>query len=52
MDLFSYINFFFREMRCETNLNEVPALVMPNLKQRQTKLSAVRMYDGFFKLFP
>jgi hypothetical protein len=52
MDLFSYINFFFREVHCETSLNEVPALVMPNLKQKQTKLSAVRMYDGFFKLFP
>jgi hypothetical protein len=52
MDMFSYINFFFREIHSEISLNEVPAVVLPNLKQKHTKLSSVRMYDGFFKLFP
>ncbi len=52
MDLFTYINYFLRETHSETNLNEVPAVVLPNLKQKQAPLSKVRMYDGFFKLFP
>lgn len=52
LDLFSYINYFLRETHSETNLNEVPTVVLPNLKQKQTQLSKVRMFDGFFKLFP
>lgn len=52
LDLFSYINFFFREIHSEITLSEVPAVVLPNLGRKRAELSAVRMYDGFFKLFP
>ena len=52
LDLYTYLSIFFRNIHSEVFLNEVPSIVMPNLKRCNTKVNKVSMYDGFFKLFP
>jgi hypothetical protein len=51
IDLFSYLSIFFRHISAEIFLNEVPSVVLPNLHGKH-RVSSVRMFDGFFKLFP
>ncbi len=52
VDLYSYLFHFFRNIQSEIYLNQVSSLVMPNLHKEGRKASRVRMFDGFFKLFP
>ena len=52
IDLFSYLSYFFRNVKSEIYLNEVPSIVLPNMHDRFKRVNKVRMFDGFFRLFP
>ena len=52
LDLYSYLSYFFKSLHSQIQLNDVPSIVIPNLKNCNVKINKVRMYDGFFKLFP
>lgn len=52
IDLYSYLSFYLRNPEPESFLQDVPSIVLPNLHLQSRRISKVRMYDGFFKLFP
>lgn len=52
VDLFSYLSYFFKNIHSEIYVNGIPSIILPNLKGRNTKTTKVKMYDGFFRLFP
>ena len=33
-------------------LNDIPSVIIPNLHQQNHKVFKVKMFDGFFRLFP
>jgi len=51
VDLYSYLCHFFKDVHSRTQ-SVIPEIVLPNLKNHNMKLNKVRMFDGFFRLFP